>query len=188
MEVNPVQATLEEVVEADLLLHVIDASSPNVAVQRQAVYSILKQLGIKDPGLKDRVLEVWNKSDLVTPADRISSPSSNESLSHAPESGNAAARLEYGELEIDAGQNEAATRGQESVDDGRGSNRLSMPSDNLDPQEHCNGNQASIPNREEEEAASLSRESSEVLDKASTETAQQDAVWQLIQVIVPQQN
>ena len=35
-----VQATLEEVCEADLLLHVLDASSPSVADQRQAVLQV----------------------------------------------------------------------------------------------------------------------------------------------------
>ena len=35
-----VQATLEEVCEADLLLHVLDASSPDVQQQRSAVLHV----------------------------------------------------------------------------------------------------------------------------------------------------
>lgn len=35
-----VQATLEEVCEADLLLHVLDASSPDVQQQRRAVLKV----------------------------------------------------------------------------------------------------------------------------------------------------
>ena len=62
------QATLEEVVEADLLLHVLDASSPNVGVQREAVYKVLQQLGIAENRLKTKLVEVWNKSDLIQTA------------------------------------------------------------------------------------------------------------------------
>lgn len=41
----PLQATLEEVVEADILIHVMDGSSAQMLQQRQAVLSILQQLG-----------------------------------------------------------------------------------------------------------------------------------------------
>lgn len=37
------QATLEEVTEADLLLHVLDASSPQVLQQRAAVLEVRRQ-------------------------------------------------------------------------------------------------------------------------------------------------
>lgn len=37
---HPLQATLEEVTEADLLLHVLDASSPQVVEQREAVVQV----------------------------------------------------------------------------------------------------------------------------------------------------
>ncbi len=36
------QATLEEVVEADLLVHVMDASSPALAQQRATVLDVLR--------------------------------------------------------------------------------------------------------------------------------------------------
>lgn len=54
------QATLEEVVYADLLLHVIDASHPQSLEQRQAVEEVLKEIGATVP-----VISVYNKVDLV---------------------------------------------------------------------------------------------------------------------------
>ncbi len=58
------RATLEEVIEADLILHVRDIVDPDSQAQAEDVYHILEQLGIGDAGHK-RVLEVWNKIDLL---------------------------------------------------------------------------------------------------------------------------
>ncbi|MDD9911009.1 MAG: GTPase HflX [Ahrensia sp.] len=58
------RATLEEVIEADLILHVRDAANPDNAAQAQDVYAILDQLGIGDDGHRN-VVEVWNKIDLL---------------------------------------------------------------------------------------------------------------------------
>ncbi|NMA15589.1 MAG: GTPase HflX [Clostridia bacterium] len=55
------RATLEETVEAEVLLHVIDGSSPQVEEQAQAVYQVLKNLGAGEK----RVLTVINKIDLI---------------------------------------------------------------------------------------------------------------------------
>lgn len=63
------RATLEEVVEADLVLHLRDVSDPDTAAQAQDVDRILQDLGI-DTADADRVLEVWNKSDLLKQAER----------------------------------------------------------------------------------------------------------------------
>lgn len=57
------QATLEEVTEADLLLHVLDASSPQVLQQRAAVLGVLRGLGVPEARLREGVIEVWNKMD-----------------------------------------------------------------------------------------------------------------------------
>ena len=59
------RATLEEVLEADLILHVRDVSDPDHDIQAADVESVLGQLGIEatDP----RILEVWNKIDRLTP-------------------------------------------------------------------------------------------------------------------------
>ncbi len=61
------RATLEEVLEADLILHVRDISHPETAEQAQDVADILTALGVKDA---TPVIEVWNKLDLVPPSAR----------------------------------------------------------------------------------------------------------------------
>ena len=58
------RATLEEVVEADLVLHLRDISDPDTAAQAQDVEDILSGLGV-DASDRSRVLEVWNKVDLL---------------------------------------------------------------------------------------------------------------------------
>ncbi|RCS24301.1 GTPase HflX [Phyllobacterium salinisoli] len=58
------RATLEEVVEADLILHVRDISDPDNAAQAEDVEGILASLGI-ERGDNRRILEVWNKIDLL---------------------------------------------------------------------------------------------------------------------------
>lgn len=59
------KATLEEVVEADLILHVRDMSDPDNAAQAEDVEAILSGLGIKK-GDDKRVIEVWNKIDRLS--------------------------------------------------------------------------------------------------------------------------
>ena len=56
------KATLEEVIEADLLLHVVDISSPQVEEQIEAVNVVLDELGVADKP----TLMVFNKIDRVT--------------------------------------------------------------------------------------------------------------------------
>jgi len=58
------RATLEEVIEADLILHVRDIADADTRAQAHDVYSILQQLGVEEQGHKN-VLEVWNKTDLL---------------------------------------------------------------------------------------------------------------------------
>ena len=55
------KSTLEETRQADLLLHVADASNPAVFEQISAVYTVLEELGIEE---KDTLL-VLNKIDMV---------------------------------------------------------------------------------------------------------------------------
>ncbi|HWD13467.1 GTPase HflX [Pseudochrobactrum sp. sp1633] len=59
------KATLEEVVEADLILHVRDMSDPDNAAQAEDVETILSGLGIKK-GNDKRVIEIWNKIDRLS--------------------------------------------------------------------------------------------------------------------------
>lgn len=63
------RATLEEVLEADLILHVRDISHPESAEQAADVSDILQSLGVK-PSVP--MFEVWNKLDLVDPSARES--------------------------------------------------------------------------------------------------------------------
>jgi GTP-binding protein HflX len=60
------RATLEEVTEADLIIQVLDLSSPAVAEQAQTVERVLAELGAAD---KPRVVAL-NKADLLGPASR----------------------------------------------------------------------------------------------------------------------
>lgn len=64
--VSAFKATLEEVQEADLLLHVVDASHPNFEEQILAVDEVLRELQVLD---KPIVL-VFNKIDLLTEEER----------------------------------------------------------------------------------------------------------------------
>ncbi|MCH7618561.1 MAG: GTPase HflX [Candidatus Marinimicrobia bacterium] len=55
------KSTLSETIEADLLLHVIDSSQPNITARMEAVTSVLHEIGIEDKPM----IHVFNKSDLV---------------------------------------------------------------------------------------------------------------------------
>lgn len=55
------RATLEETIEADFLIHVVDASSPEADRHRDTVLETLESLGAGDKA----ILTVFNKSDLV---------------------------------------------------------------------------------------------------------------------------
>ncbi len=56
------RATLEEVMEADVILHVRDISHEDTQAQQHDVEAVLHQLGI-DPEGSARMIEVWNKID-----------------------------------------------------------------------------------------------------------------------------
>ncbi len=65
------RATLEEVLEADVILHVRDIVHEDTGAQAADVASVLHDLGIEiyqDP----RVIEVWNKIDLLDESERQS--------------------------------------------------------------------------------------------------------------------
>src|SRR5512133_3926607 len=59
------RATLEETREADLLLHVIDASHPTWEEQRLVVDDVLAELGVHDTP----VVHVFNKLDRLNPGE-----------------------------------------------------------------------------------------------------------------------
>ena len=62
--VDAFRATLEEVIEADLILHVRDAADPMLAEQAQVVRQTLEQLGLAGD-TAPAMIEVMNKKDLV---------------------------------------------------------------------------------------------------------------------------
>jgi len=62
------RATLEEVAEADVILHVADAAHPETAVQRADVSLVLEgmvEAGMLDAGWRARTILVLNKADLL---------------------------------------------------------------------------------------------------------------------------
>lgn len=61
------RATLEEVVGADLILHVRDISRPDTDAQARDVESVLHDLGIDPDAVDSPVIEVWNKIDRLDP-------------------------------------------------------------------------------------------------------------------------
>ncbi len=64
------RATLEEVVEADLILHVRDISHAETQMQARDVETVLSDLGIDTEPADSHILEVWNKIDLLSPVTR----------------------------------------------------------------------------------------------------------------------
>ena len=68
--VEAFRATLEEVKGADVIVHVRDIAGVDSAAQAEDVRKVLKQIEVEPDD--DRVIEVWNKIDLLDEDDRIS--------------------------------------------------------------------------------------------------------------------
>lgn len=64
------RATLEEVVEAEIVLHVRDIADPRREELATAVDQVLDELGIDEEQRRRRLLEVWNKTDRLDPEER----------------------------------------------------------------------------------------------------------------------
>jgi GTP-binding protein HflX len=65
--VEAFRATLEEVREADVIVHVRDIAGPDSVAEGEDVTKVLAELGI-EASSERTMLEVWNKADLVEPA------------------------------------------------------------------------------------------------------------------------
>lgn len=63
------RATLEDVVQADVILHVRDMSHDDADAQGEDVTTILGSLGVNAADHR-RLIEVWNKADLLEPGQR----------------------------------------------------------------------------------------------------------------------
>ncbi len=70
MLVAAFRATLEEVIEADVILHVRDVSHGDTQAQAHDVEHVLIELGI-DPNDRGRLIEVWNKIDRLDADARV---------------------------------------------------------------------------------------------------------------------
>jgi GTPase len=79
--VEAFRATLEEVREADVVLHVRDIASEESAAQAEDVRTVLNRLGLDMD--QRRILEVWNKLDLV-PAEARSDLAGDARRAHPP--------------------------------------------------------------------------------------------------------
>lgn len=66
MLVAAFRATLEEVIEADLILHVRDIAHAETEAQCADVEAVLSELGIVAQDANCTILEVWNKVDLLS--------------------------------------------------------------------------------------------------------------------------
>ena len=78
------RATLEEVLGADIIIHVRDAVHPDTEAQRHDVLSVLSDLGVPDDK-RDGMIEVFNKIDLADqdPRERITNLVARTPLSAA---------------------------------------------------------------------------------------------------------
>ena len=144
MLVAAFRATLEDVIEANLILHVRDVAHEDAEAQSEDVLRILDDLGIK-AGPGGRVVEVWNKADLLPQEERerLATLSGREGEGGRPVLVSAATgegidrllarieeRLSQGRMQMDV-----AVRG----DDGAGINWLYENCEVLSRQDHEDG-------------------------------------------------
>jgi GTPase len=64
------RATLEEVLEADLLVHVRAIDHAETDAQKADVEGVLSELGVDEPARQRRLVEAWNKIDALPPETR----------------------------------------------------------------------------------------------------------------------
>lgn len=69
------RATLEEVLEADIIVHVRDASNSENREQRQDVLKVLESLGLRQIEESNKYIELLNKIDLLDDKQRANLPS-----------------------------------------------------------------------------------------------------------------
>ncbi len=61
------RATLEEVLAADIVVHVRDVANPETQTQKKDVLNVLEHLGLKHIETEENYIELLNKADLLTP-------------------------------------------------------------------------------------------------------------------------
>ena len=77
--IDAFNATLEEVVQADIVLHVRDIAAADSAGQKYEVLRVLQRLGCKG-----RIVEVWNKIDKLPPSQRHATLSAAKACDAVP--------------------------------------------------------------------------------------------------------
>ena len=80
--INAFQATLEEVIEADIIVHVRDAAHVDTEIQKIDVLAVLKDLGLGDV-VESTLIEVLNKTDLL-PAEDLETLSNQAARNNIP--------------------------------------------------------------------------------------------------------
>jgi GTP-binding protein HflX len=83
MLVAAFRATLEEVIEADVILHVRDASHADTEAQSHDVEEVLRALGI-EIDQDERLIEVWNKIDRLDAESRVALANQAERADRKP--------------------------------------------------------------------------------------------------------
>jgi len=78
------RATLEEVIEANLILHVRDIAHEETDNQARDVEAVLAELGIDTLPADSPILEVWNKIDLLSPVTRAEAMSAAQWVERKP--------------------------------------------------------------------------------------------------------
>ena len=79
------RATLEEVLEADVIVHVRDIAHPDSEAQAEDVYTVLRDLGITEGGAP--VIEAFNKIDLLEPERRAALHPGDDAVAISAETG-----------------------------------------------------------------------------------------------------
>ena len=66
--IDAFKTTLEDISHADIVIHLRDCSHPHNDLQKDSVIQILKELKFEPNFYTDKMIEVWNKADLLTDA------------------------------------------------------------------------------------------------------------------------
>ena len=69
--VDSFKATLDEVLYADVIVHVRDISHPHTEHQRETVLRVLSEIGVSSEQISKKYIELWNKIDLIEDRDKI---------------------------------------------------------------------------------------------------------------------
>lgn len=94
--VEAFKSTLEEVKYADIIIHVVDASNPQMDVQMHVVYETLRQLGVEGKP----VITLFNKQDLLPEPVRMRDAQADYTLAVSARTGQGLDELKAVLLEI----------------------------------------------------------------------------------------